>query len=219
MTDTASPDLGPIDLAPFFERYDRKNRLVFVAAISASLTMSAVMFAHGPPAAGWIHPQAAETARWFGILFAPVFLAGWYVFGALMAHGRRKSRSPVGPLPTSEDDARNGVRVANAGFVWNLILTATMIVQQALWLPFVFGYRVAAGVLIARAIMLTVGAATIYLGNLWPRMPAPRAPGRTAAIRMKVNRISGWVMVVFGLLVILLGLFLPLLVPGLRHPA
>jgi hypothetical protein len=78
----------------------------------------------------------------------------------------------------------------------------------------VFGYRIP-GDLIARVIMLVVGAVTIYLGNLWPRMPTPRAPERTAAIRMKANRISGWVMVISGLLVVLLGLFLPLLVPHL----
>jgi hypothetical protein len=64
--------------------------------------------------------------------------------------------------------------------------------------------------------MVTEGAVTIYLGNLWPRMPTPRAQGRKAAIMMKANRISGWVMVIFGLLVVLLGLFLPLLHPGHR---
>jgi uncharacterized membrane protein len=35
-------------------------------------------------------------------------------------------------------------------------------------------------------------------------------------MRMKVNRISGWIMVMVGLLVVLLGLFLPLVT---RHPA
>jgi hypothetical protein len=83
----------------------------------------------------------------------------------------------------------------------------------------VFGYPVP-GVLIARVIMVTEGAVTIYLGNLWPRMPTPRASDRKAAIMMKANRISGWVMVIFGLLVVLLGLFLPLLHPHLggHHP-
>ncbi len=56
-----------------------------------------------------------------------------------------------------------------------------------------------------------VGAVTIYLGNLWPRMPTPRAPERKAATTMKVNRFSGWLMVIIGVL----GLFLPLLHPHL----
>jgi hypothetical protein len=211
MSDTASADMGPIDLAPFFERYDRRNRLVFVAAISASLVMTAVISAHGPPAPGWMSAKAAATAWWFGILFAPVFLVGWYGFGELMALGRRKGRPPAGPLPTGPDDVRNGVRLANAGFACNVVLTATVLVQQALWVSFVLGYRVSAGEWIARGIMLAVGAATIYLGNLWPRMPVPRARDRTAAIRMKANRISGWIMVIVGLLIVLLGLFLPLI--------
>jgi hypothetical protein len=211
MTDTSQIDLGLTDLAPFFERFDRRNRLVFVAAISVSLVMSAVILAHGPPTPGWMPAKAAATAWWFAILFTPVFLVGWYVFGEFIALGRRRGRPPAGPLLTGTDDARNGVRIANAGFAFNLVLMATTVIGQALWMPFVFGYRVSAGEWIARAIMLAVGAATIYLGNLWPRTPVPRAPERTAAIRMKVNRISGWMMVITGLLAVLLGLFLPFL--------
>jgi hypothetical protein len=89
---------------------------------------------------------------------------------------------------------------------------ATVVTQQALWVPFVFGYRISAGVWIARVTMILVGAAAIYLGNVWPRMPVPRVPERRAAVRMKVNRASGWMMVICGLVVVLLGLFLPLVV-------
>jgi hypothetical protein len=198
-------------MAPFFARYDRRNRLLFVTAIPASLVMSAVIFVHGPPATGWMPAKSAATAWWFGILFTPVFLIGWYGFGELVGLGRRKTSLPDGSQPAGADDARNSVRIANAGFVCNLVLTATMIIQQALWVPFVFGYRVAMGEWIARGIMVAVGAVTIYLGNLWPKMPTAREPERGAAIRMKVNRFSGWMMVIVGLLIVLLGLFLPLL--------
>jgi hypothetical protein len=214
MTDTTS-----IDLVRFFERYDSKNRLVFVAAISASLVMSAVIFAHGP--AWGLGPARAVTTWWYGVLFSPLFIAGWWTFGELVALGRRKGRPPAGPLPTAADDVRNGVRIANAGFAFNLAMTVTVVAAQASMVPLVFGYKVPAAEWIASAAMLAVGAATIYLGNLWPRMPAPRTPDRTSAIRMKANRVSGWVMVITGLLVILLGLFMPYLqhhfVPFLQH--
>jgi len=105
----------------------------------------------------------------------------------------------------------NSVRIAHAGFAFNLALTATVVMQQTLLVPFVFGHRVSAGEWIARATMLAVGAVTIYLGNIWPRMPVPRAPERIAAIRMKANRISGWAMVIMGLGIVLLGLFLPMM--------
>jgi hypothetical protein len=82
----------------------------------------------------------------------------------------------------------------------------------------VLGYRVSAGEWIARGLMVALGAVTIYLGNLWPRMPTPRTAERSAVIRMKVNRVNGWVMVITGLLTMLLGAFLPLLRPHLPHP-
>ena len=105
--------------------------------------------------------------------------------------------------------------IANAGFAFNLVLLGTAIAEQLLIASLVFGYPIR-GILIARLLMMAMGAATIYLGNLWPRMPTPRAPEREAAIRMKVNRFCGWVVVIFGLLVVLLGLFLPILFPHLR---
>jgi hypothetical protein len=214
MTDATSFDMGSTDLGPFFKRYDRRNRLVLGAAISASLVLSAVIATHVLTTGG---PGAKFVAIvWgMGVVFPPLGIAGWWTFGELIALGRRRGTPPAGPLPTGADDARNGVRIANAGFAFNLAFVAALITGQALMASLVFGYPVP-GVLIARVIMVTEGAVTIYLGNLWPRMPTPRAQGRKAAIMMKANRISGWVMVIFGLLVVLLGLFLPLLHPGHR---
>ena len=63
---------------------------------------------------------------------------------------------------------------------------------------------------------MAVGFVTIYLGNLWPKMPAPRSPGHAAATMMRSHRVGGWIMVTAGLLVVLLGLCLPLLHPGHR---
>jgi hypothetical protein len=209
-------DASVTDLAPFFQRYDQRNRLVFAAALSASLVMSAVIFAHGPPAGSGTGIRSPQAEWGFALLFTPVFLIGWWTFAELIALGRRQAALPDGRQPAGADDARNGVRIANAGFASNLVLTVTVVIGQALWIPFVFGRQVSAGEWIARGTMLAVGAATVYLGNLWPRMPVAREPGRTAAMRMKVNRISGWIMVMVGLLVVLLGLFLPLVT---RHPA
>jgi hypothetical protein len=209
MTDTTSIDLGP-----FFERYDLRNRLVFVAAIAASLALSAVIFLHGVLMPG--APRAIPAVVWgLGVVFPPVFIVGWWIFGELLALGRRRTSLPDGRLPASADDASNGVRIANGGFAFNLVVTATVIAQQALMALFVLGYP-PVGDLILRATTVTLGVVTIYLGNLWPRMPTPRAPERKAVVRMKVNRFSGWLMVTVGLLVVLLGLFLPLLYPLVR---
>jgi hypothetical protein len=202
------------DLAPFFERYDRRNRLVFVAAISASLTLSAVIFMHGALLAGGT--GATPAAVWgFGIVFSPLVLVAWQIFGELIALGRRRSSLPDGSQPASADDARNGVRIANAGFVFNLGLMAALITQQACMALYVFGYQ--SGDLVPRATTVAVGAVSIYLGNLWPRLPTPRTPEPRAAIRMKANRFAGWLMVIVGVLVVLLGLFLPALYPLLRE--
>jgi hypothetical protein len=99
--------------------------------------------------------------------------------------------------------------------VFNIGLMATAIIQQVLIALLVFGFP-PVGLLVPRLTMVLVGAVTLYLGNLWPRMPVARTPDRSGAIRMKANRYSGRIMVVAGLLIILLGLCLPLLHPALR---
>ena len=206
MTTATSTDLGP-----FFNRYDRRNRLVLGAAISASLVLSAViatrlLTTEAPGAKG-------IALLWgMGVVFSPLVITAWWIFGELMALGRRKASPPDGSHPAGADDACNGVRIAKAGFAFNLVLIATAIAAQVLLALLVFGYPVR-GDLIARVTTVAMGAVTIYLGNLWPRMPTARGPGQKAAIRMKANRFSGWLMVFVGVLVVLLGLFLPLLYP------
>ena len=222
MTDMSSTDLdlanrSQTDLGPFFRRYDRRNRFVLGAAAVASLILSAVIATRLLDTGG-ASLKGLPVVWAMGVAFAPLFIAGWWTFGELIAWGRRKAQPRDGSHPAGADDARNGVRIANAGFVFNLALIANAIIGQALMATLVFGYAVP-GVLITRAIMVMVGAATVYLGNLWPRLPTPRAPEREASVRMRVNRFCGWVVVTFGLLIILLGLFLPVLVPNLRgHP-
>jgi hypothetical protein len=206
MTDTTLTDL-----APFFDRHDRRNRLAFVAALCASLALSAVIYAHGAPASA-ASAAIRATMSVFGIALPPVFIVGWWIVGELMARGRRKSSQPDGRHLAGADDARNGVRIANRGFVFNVVVTAAVIVQQAVIALIAFGQPV--GDLIPRATMVAAGAVTIYLGDLWPRMPTPRDPQRTA--RMRANRLGGWVMVSFGLLAVLLGLFLPVIYPLVR---
>jgi hypothetical protein len=97
------------------------------------------------------------------------------------------------------------------------------ITQQILMALLAFGHPLGypVGFLIPRVTMIAVGAVTIYLGNVWPRMPTPRGPEPRAAATMKVNRRVGWFMVIFGLLIVLFGLFLPSIVPQgrLTQPA
>jgi hypothetical protein len=206
MTDTTLTDM-----APFFERHEHRSRLVSVAAISASLVLSAVIFAHGVRATGAASATPASMTWAFGVVFTPVVTIAWWGFTEWMARRRRKGASADGGYPAGMDDARNGVRVANAGFLFHIGLNGAVLAQQAFWALVTFGYPV--GDLIPRATTVAVGAATIYLGNLWPRLPTARAPEPVAAKLMKVNRFCGWLMVTTGLLVVLLGLFLPLLYP------
>ena len=207
-------DMTLADMAPFFVRYDHRNRLVSVAAISASLVLSAVIFAHGPRATGATSATPSAAGWEFAIVFTPLLILAWWGFTELMARRRRREAAPDGRHPAGADDARNGMRVANGGFVFRLGLNAALVAQQAFWVLVTFGYP--AGGWIPRATTVAVGAVTIYLGNLWPRMPTPRAPEHTAAKVMKINRLSGWVMVIVGTLAVLLGLFMPQLYPLVR---
>jgi hypothetical protein len=210
MTDTTLTDLGP-----FFDRHDRRTRLVSFTAIAASLVLSAVILTHGVDAAGRIGsepPLVVVTAVWVvGFVFPLCFHVGWWLFTEHMARGRRRTAPADGSHPAGAVDARDGVRVANGGFAFHLVVTVAVLAEQAFMALLAFGYM--AGDLMPRAICVAVGAVTIYLGNLWPRMPTPRVPEKAAAIRMRANRIYGWVMVACGLLLVMLGVFLPLIHP------
>jgi hypothetical protein len=206
MTDTTFTDLGP-----FFQRHDQRTRLVSVAALSASLVLSAVILARLMLDPGRTLPKLVPVMWGLGVLFTPVFIAGWWGYTEFMSRGRRRSAQPDGRHPAGPDDARNGVRVANGGFVFHLGVNASVVLQQAVMALMAFGYPT--GDLIPRATCVVVGGVTLYLGNLWPRMPVARTPERAAAVRMQANRWVGWMMVVFGLLILLLGLFLPVLEP------
>jgi hypothetical protein len=221
MTDMTSPDLGPtntglVDLGPFFRRYDRRQRILFGVSLGASLVMSAVIATHVIDT-GWTGPEPVVHAVWgVGIVGPTLFTAAWWTFAEFMVRQRRKTASPDGRHPAGPLDARNGMRIANGGFVFNIGLMATALAQQALIAMMVFGYP-PVGWPASRIIMFVVGGLTLYLGNLWPKMPAPRTPERAAAVMMNAHRVSGRIMVTAGLLIILFGLFLPLLAPGHRQ--
>ena len=208
MTDATSTDL-----APFFDRYDHRQRLVFVAAISASLVLSAAIVAHSV-LTGVTGPKPVAAMWGLGVVFPTLFIIAWWSFAELMARARRKSTQPDGRHPASVDDARNGQHIAYAGFAFNIVVTATVVGTQAIMALLAFGYPT--GDFIPRATTVATGAVTIYLGNLWPRMPTARGPDQKAAKRMKANRLGGWLMVSFGVLAVLLGLSMPLLYPLAR---
>ena len=203
MTDTTLTDM-----APFFDRYDHRQRLVFVAALSASLVLAAVIATHGV-LTGAVGPRPVAAVWGLGVLFPPLFVVAWWSVAEHMARSRRRSSQPDGRHPASADDARNGMRIANAGFVFNVVVTATVIGTQAIMALLAFGYPT--GDVVPRATTVAVCVVTIYLGNLWPRMPTARGADRQSANGMKANRAGGWLMVVFGLLAVLVGLFMPFL--------
>ena len=210
--DTAT-NAGLIDLGPFFARYDRRNKHLMLGGLCASLLFSAAIATQllmtGAPGL-----RGVATIWGMGVVFTPLFLAGWWTFGGLMALRRRRGAPLDGSHPAGAVDASNGIRIATAGFAFNIALVTAMLLGQLLMALLVFGFgHQVRGDLIARAIMLMVGTATIYLGNLWPRMPVPRGPDQKPAAVMKANRYAGWFMVIFGLGIVLWGLFLPRISP------
>jgi hypothetical protein len=202
-------DASLINLGPFFERYDRRNQRLMVGALCASLMLASAIATH-LLATGGPGLKGVRVIWGTGVVFTPLFIAGWWAFGGIMALRRRRAAPLDGSHPAGPVDAGNGMRIANAGFAFNLALMAAMLAGQAVIALVVFGFgHQIRGDLIARAIMLTIGLATIYLGNLWPRMPVSRVPERKAAATMKANRYAGWFMVAVGLIVFLWGVFVP----------
>ncbi len=209
MTDTTS-----IDAAAFFDRYDRKTWRLMVTAISITAVLAAVIAIRLLTAGTRAKPIGAMWG--LGVVFPLCLAVGWWVFTDFLT--RRRFSAPDTGLPMNADDARNGMRIANAGFAFNVVLMVVVIAQQAFMGLLIFGYAVAPpiGYSFPRITMVAVGAVTIYLGNLWPRMPIARAPEAKPALRMKANRYAGWFMVIVGLLVLLWGLFAPHTPPPTR---
>jgi hypothetical protein len=197
MTDATSTDM-----AGFYRRYDARHRLMFVAALSASLVLCAVNLAHGPFAIGGGGTKAVPLAWAFAILFPPLAIAAWW--GAQEFIMRWRDRRPA----MSADEAPNGRRIANAGFLFSVALVACVLGSQAVVTFAALGYVV--GDWILRATWLGMGVAMICLGNVWPRLPMRRAPAQKAAAEMKINRVWGWIMVILGLGAVLSGLLPPL---------
>ena len=197
MTDATS-----IDLTRFYRRYDSKQRLLFAAALSASLVLSAVNVLHGEPVTAG--GAAAGAVRWFPIVFFPLFIAAWWGAQELIVRWRD------GRPPMSPDDVPNGLRIANAGFLFSVAWTVVMLGAQAVGTLAVFGYAV--GDWVPRVAMAAFGVALICLGNVWPRLPTPRVAGQKAAKAMKINRVWGWLMVLMGVGAVVL----PFLDPVMR---
>ena len=104
------------------------------------------------------------------------------------------------------DDARSIARVANAGAVFVNGMCAIMIAGQLAWLAAALGLlqlpETAAGWGV-RALLLGTGALSAFFGNAWPRIPTPRAPGQHPGAHIRYQRFSGWLTVIFGLLIAL----------------
>ena len=212
MTDVVLTELGP-----FFDRYDRRTRGTLATGLCVSLMLSAAI-ATRLVTAGAPGPRPVAVIWTMGVVFAPAFGLAWWGFTEFMAGRRRRAAAPGHPAST--DDARNATRIANAGFIFNIALIASATTVQVLMALLAFGHPLGypVGLLLPRLTTIAVGLATIYLGNLWPKMPTPRTPERKAGKMMKAYRFGGWLQVIFGLLVVLLGVFLPYLTPRATQP-
>ena len=209
-------DMSSMDLPAFFARYDRNVRRLMAVSSCITLLLSAVIATRLVTA-----PPPRLKGIWVtGVFFPPVVALGWWLFTEFMARSNHRTQTLRGDLPVNADDARNGIRIANAGFAFTIVLMAVVITQQILMASMAFSVPVGAfaGLSVMSVTTIAVGAVTIYLGNLWPRMPTPRTPERKAAAKMKANRGAGWFMVIVGTLVVLLGLFLPYIAPVIRPP-
>lgn len=202
------------DMRPFFARHDRNTRLLMAASLCITLLLAALIATRLTAV-----PLPRLKGVWeMGVFFPPTVAIGWGIFTEYMMRSKKhrivRDEAPL----MNADDARNGMRIANAGFAFTAVLMAVVIIQQLLMTSLAFRIYMGplVGFSIARVTTIAVGLVTIYLGNLWPRMPVSRAPERKAAATMKANRGAGWFMVIVGVLVVLWGLFMPYIAPKIR---
>lgn len=205
MTDTPSSDV-PTSL----QRHDRKTRWTYIAMLSVSLTLSAIILADAMRLIGSF--GVVLGGLWNQIVMGPLVIGSLWL--ASTYYARRRPWSLDGGNPTNPDDLRNLARLAKAGYVFVTGFGLIFIAGQAYWVLLIFDILQPPGGSSpewwgGRALMLAAGALMIYFGNISPRMPAPRAPQANPAVRMKYNRLTGWMYVVFGLLLALAAVLVP----------
>jgi hypothetical protein len=213
MTETTQNDISSVDMAPFFARHDRRTRLTFNAMIVISLALSVAIYLRFRVNASVLD----EVPPWPSFLVLAIIVAPFSILALWIAgkwYGKsRPPAQPDGSFPMGADDARNVARVANAGAVFVTGYGLVMIAIQLFWALRMFGIvpptDPAATGPGFRAVLLAVAGLMIYFGNVGPRMPIPRAPEDKPAVRMKYNRLSSWMTVVFGALLGVAALFAP----------
>ncbi len=201
-------DMTLTDMAPFFDRHERRFRRVVIALVCTSLAVAAGIFAYGALTTG--SPGTILVKLWTSILFYPLFGAVFWIGSTLYARARLVP--PGVRPPTNPDDARNVALVANAGFIYLLCIGVIMIATQAGLALGYFGilpplHR--SGVWITRASVVATGILVIYFGNAWSRTPMARTPEYMAVAMMRFKRLLSWLIVLYGLLMVLAALFLP----------
>jgi len=199
-------DVAMVDMGPFMRRHDRRSRRFFVAMTTISLLTSAAIFTHGVLGRG--SPQDIAGSLWTPILICPLLII---VFWHLHVRAARKRLTrPDGSLPTNPDDARNAARIANVGAALLAGFGVVLIVVQVATALAVFGALPGLhGTSLGRALTVGMGALMAYWGNAFPRMPTARAPDKKPATQSRFNRIYGWVVVILGLLMVIVGLLSP----------
>jgi hypothetical protein len=207
--DTTFTDANFTDMTPFLERHRRRSRWVFIVMLFASLAVSVVSLTYAVFRVG-----TPGVDLWVPMAFFPLFVL---VFWILVVRFARSPEPPDGRHLMSADDARGVTRVANAGFTFVAGIGVVIVASQAFW---ALGrldllQSLAKSDWIARVVLAANGALAIYLGNTLPKYPVARAPEQLPAVRMKINRLTGWLYVIFGALFAVAALFQPssLLVP------
>lgn len=197
------------DMTPFLARQDSRTQHLFIALLFASLMVSALTFMRG--VLDVQNPGAIRSGIWFPIVVYPLLIVVFWC--SIKLWQRKQPKPPGGRYLMNADDARNTARVANTGFVFTTGFGLVMIASQAgialrvLGTP---GLADSNGDWMGRAVLIALGCLAIYMGNVWPKMPASRAPQDKPATQMKYNRLGGWLNVMVGVAMAVPALFLPL---------
>lgn len=209
-----NPTDSVVDMAPFFARHNRNTRLTFLATFGVSLALSVAIYLRFRVNAQVLSeiPLTPPPFLIMPILVCPLSIFALWLAGKFYARNHPPPQ-PDGTFPMGPDDARNVARVANAGAVFVTGYAVVMIAIQLFWALRMFGVlppadpgAIGPGF---RLVLLAVAALMIYFGNVGPRMPTPRAREAKPAVRMKYNRLSSWMTVIFGALLGLAAVVLP----------
>lgn len=183
-----------------------KGDRILLALFGVSVVLAVIIFAGGLA----VGQTAADIVAdiWELVLLCPALILMIWFCGRIAAEQARRTLPP----DLSEDARRNAWTVARTGRRFAIGFCLIVLAVQGVWALGMAGVPQALNWnpdIFMRLVFAAIGLLFIYIGNVMPKTPLPRAARDNPGPQLRLNRISGWVWVLHGATIAIGALLLP----------